>query len=185
MKNLNNSINKISEKFKVDKKSVIVIIIGVIGIILLVVSELIPSESKNDSKKNEDDTVAITYSDYEKDVEERLESLISKIDGAGSVRVMVTLDCTVESVYAQKEKETAGENKSRENEYVIIKSSDGESGILLKTTQPKIRGVAVVCSGGNSAVVRQNITNTVTAVLGISSARVNISAMKSTVTPHD
>lgn len=178
MEYLNNPINKLSEKFKVDKKSLIVIIIGIIGVILLVVSELIPQESRDKKQDAEESTVSITYSDYEKDVEQRLESLISKIDGAGSVSVMVTLDCTVESVYAQEEKASGGESISREKEYVIIKNSDGESGILLKTTQPKIRGVAVVCSGGGSAVVKQNITNIVTAVLGISSARVNISAMK-------
>ena len=184
MEYLNKSINKLSEKFKIDKKSLIVIITGVIGVILLVISELIPRESKEKSQSDERNTVSISYSDYEKDVEQRLESLISKIDGAGSVSVMVTLDCTVESVYAQEQKETIGENHSSENEYVIIKNSDGESGILLKTTQPQVRGVAVVCSGGGSAVVRQNITDTVTAVLGISAARVNISAMKSAATPQ-
>ena len=177
MEYLNNSINKLSEKFKIDKKSLIVIIIGIIGVILLIASELIPQGSKEKAESDDEKTVSVSYSDYEKDIEQRLQNIISKIDGAGTVSVMVTLDCTVESVYAQEQKETVGENQSRENEYVIIKNSDGESGILLKTTQPQVRGVAVVCSGGGSAVVRQNITDTLTAVLGISAARVNISAM--------
>lgn len=179
MEYLNNSINKIIEKLKVDKKSLIVIIIGIIGIFLLVISELLPKENHNKSKSAENETISVSYSDYEKDIEQRLQNIISKIDGAGNVSVMVTLDCTVESVYAQEEKDTNGSNQSHENQYVIVKNDDGESGILLKTTEPQIRGVAVVCSGGASAIVRQNITDTVTAVLGISSARVNISAMKS------
>lgn len=178
MEHLNFSIKNISHKLKADKKSTIVIIIGIIGIILLVLSELIPSDSKAEKDESISDTVTISYTEYEKEIENRLETIISKIDGAGSVSVMVTLDCTVESVYAQQEKQTDGNSKSYENEYVIIKNNDGENGILLKTTQPQIRGVAVVCTGGNSAIVCRNVTNTIMAVLGISAARVNISAMK-------
>lgn len=178
MEYLKSSIKKLSEKLNLDKKSLVVIFIGIIGVILLVLSELIPFSSKTESSDLTEGTLTVSYSEYEKEVETRLESLISEIDGAGTVKVMVTLDCSVESIYAQQEKQTSGESGSYENEYVIIKNNDGENGILLKTTQPQIRGVAVVCTGGSSSVVRQNVTNTVTAVLGISSARVNISAMK-------
>ena len=68
--------------------------------------------------------------------------------------------------------------KQYEDNYIIVKTDNGEEGMLLKVTQPKIRGVAIVCRGGNSPQVRQSITDTVTAVLDISSARVNIAAMK-------
>lgn len=172
------SIKQLSEKLNLDKKSILVIIIGIVGVLLLVLSELIPSVTESEEAKSENEAFAVSYSEYEKDVEDRLESIISEIDGAGSVRVMVTLDCSVESVYAQTEKSSTEESGSYENEYVIIKNNDGENGILLKTTQPQIRGVAVVCTGGNSQVVRQNVTNTITAVLGVSAARVSISAMK-------
>ncbi|MBP3328973.1 MAG: hypothetical protein J6L91_08705 [Clostridia bacterium] len=61
---------------------------------------------------------------------------------------------------------------------MIVENDDGENGILLKVTQPKIRGVAVVCSGGASPTVRQSIIDTLTAVLDVSSARISIATMK-------
>lgn len=178
MNNLKISINKVISRISADKKSVVIIIIGIVGVILLVISELVPG--KTDEPSETDAKLSVSdCADYEKSIEERLESLISQINGAGAVRVMVTLDSTAESVYAQEEKESGGENRSFENQYVIIKNENGEEAILIKTTRPQVRGVAVVCSGGGSAVVRQNITDTLTAVLGISSARVSITAMKS------
>ena len=105
----------------------------------------------------------------------RLEEMISSIQGAGKTKVMVTLDCSDENVYATEEK--SGDT-SYENSVVIVENQDGESGVLIKVTQPKIRGVAVVCAGGASPTVRQSIIDTVTAVLDISSARVSIATMK-------
>lgn len=178
MKHLKISIEGLAKKFNTDKKTAVVVLIGIAGIILLAATELMPSAEKAQKSHQAEETPIITCSQYEKDVEERLAGILSEIEGAGRVSVMVTLESTVESVYAKEEKQSGGENKNYEDEYVIIKTDDGESGMLLKTAQPQIRGVAVVCSGGSSAVVRQNITNTVTAVLGISAARVNITAMK-------
>lgn len=46
--------------------------------------------------------------------------------------------------------------------------------MIIKLIQPKIRGVAVVCEGGGSDAVRQEITQAITAVLDISASRVYI-----------
>lgn len=49
--------------------------------------------------------------------------------------------------------------------------------MIIKLIQPKIRGVAVVCEGGGSDAVRQEITQAITAVLDISASRVYITKM--------
>ena len=101
--------------------------------------------------------------------------MISSIQGAGRAKVMVTLESSDENVYAVEEKSN---DSSYENSVVIVENDDGENGILLKVTQPRIRGVAVVCAGGASPTVRQSIIDTLTAVLDISSARISIATMK-------
>ncbi|MBO5859452.1 MAG: hypothetical protein J6R20_06710 [Clostridia bacterium] len=63
------------------------------------------------------------------------------------------------------------------DEYVIVDSGDGENGIVVRKTEPKIRGVAVVCQGGGNESVRAQIVETVTALLDISSARVSVVKM--------
>ena len=91
-----------------------------------------------------------------------------------------------EQVYARNEKiksDTSGgtalekENFSDEKEYVLIESDGNEGGMIIKLIQPKIRGVAVVCEGGGSDAVRQEITQAITAVLDISASRVYITKM--------
>lgn len=170
-------LDKISEKTHLGKKTLLVMFAGLLGIILLIVSELLP-EKTAENKKNEDIS-GTSYEQYAENIEEKLSALISQIDGAGEAKVMVTLECSDESVYAREQKsEDGGETNKYEDNYIIVKTDNGEEGMLLKVTQPKIRGVAIVCRGGNSPQVRQSITDTVTAVLDISSARVNIAAMK-------
>lgn len=151
----------------------------------LVSSEFRPSDGKKAEKK-ESVTAVQNQETYAEDIEKRLTEIVSSIDGAGKTRVMVTLDSGAEQVYAKNEKiksDTSGgtaiekENFSNEKEYVLIETDGNEGGMIIKLIQPKIRGVAVVCEGGGSDAVRQEITQAITAVLDISASRVYITKM--------
>ena len=180
------SLSKIIEKLKQDKKLLIICAIGIVGIILLLASELIPDNTQRKDASEEESQLQTEVS-YAEDIENRLTQIISSIDGAGKTKVMVTLENGAEQVYAKNEKDSADNstdtdsnqnNFSYEKEYVLIESGDdGESGLIIKLIQPKIRGVAVVCEGGGSDVVRQEISQTVTAVLDISASKVYVTKM--------
>lgn len=163
----------ITEKTKLDKKAAVIILAGILGVAMLVISELVPqSEPAEEEPLPETQT---GYEDYAENTEKRLEEMISSIQGAGRTKVMVTLECSDENVYAAEEKTN---DSSYEKSIVIVETEDGEQGMLLKVTQPRIRGVAVVCAGGASPAVRQSIIDTLTAVLDVSSARISIATMK-------
>ncbi len=170
MKSLLSSFIK---KLKIDKRVLVIVIVGFIGIFLLTLSEILPNGDEKESPK--DDTQVQSISEYEENLEERLAALISEIDGAGETSVMLTLDCGDENVYASENKTS---DTASEKEYVLIENEGNETGLLLKVSQPEVRGVAVVCSGADSAKVREEITGVITAVLGISTNRVNIAKMK-------
>lgn len=165
-------IDKICEKTRLDKKTVSLLFIGIIGILLLVVSGLAPEKEEAVEKTEKE---AAGYDEYVKIIEAELESLISSIKGAGKTKVMITLDSTEENTYLSEEKSS---DSQRESKVVVIETEEGEDAVLVKITQPKIRGVAVVCSGADSDEVKKSIMDTVTAVLDISAARVNIATMK-------
>lgn len=170
------AVEKFLKKIKRDKRVALIVCVGLVGIILLTISELLPQ--KSEPKENPKETNATDIRDnYEKNLEERLTSIVSSINGAGRTEVMVTLASGDENVYAVKEKSSDG---SREREYVVIDSDSNESGLLLKVIEPEIRGVAVVCEGADSANVRQEIVSTVSAVLGISTNRISIAKIKPT-----
>ncbi len=172
---MNKTVQKILEKIKRDKRIAAIVSIGLVGIILLTLSELIPQ--KSDAKQNEKtENVTDIRDSYEENIEKRLTSIVSSIDGAGRTEVMVTLASGDENVYAVKEKSSDG---SKEREYIVIDSDKNESGLLLKVIEPEIRGVAIVCEGADSAKIRQEIISSVSAVLGISTNRISIAKIKS------
>lgn len=162
------------KNLKTDKRLLFIVAVGLIGVVMLVLSELIPEEK---SKADYDSEISqeLNITDYEKNLEERLTRLLESVEGAGKVRVMITIDSTNESVYATENKTN---ERTDEKKYVLIKENGEDDGLLLKVTQPAIRGAAVICDGADSSEVRQEITGVVTAVLGISTNRVNIAKMK-------
>ena len=56
---------------------------------------------------------------------------------------------------------------------ITVETSDIDTLII-----PQVRGVAIVCDGGNSATVRKTLTELVSAALGISTARISVAGGK-------
>lgn len=168
------AVEKILKKIKRDKRIAVIVCVGLVGIILLTLSELMP-HGKDVTEKSDKEPATDIRDSYEDDIEKRLTSIVSAINGAGRTEVMITLASGDENVYAVKEKSNDG---SKEREYIVIDSDNNESGLLLKVIEPEIRGVAIVCEGADSAKVRQEIVSTVSAVLGISTNRISIAKIK-------
>ncbi|MDR0314834.1 MAG: hypothetical protein LBH71_02655 [Oscillospiraceae bacterium] len=178
-------------KIKADKKLLVIISIGILGMIFLAFTDLLSADDKGKTEMKSVGAVQTYEQNYKEQIENDLKKLISSIDGAGKTKVMVTLDSGTKSIYAIDEAfdesndiSTNGENSDErykhnsKKEYIIVKNSENdETGMVIEVMQPQIRGVAVVCEGANSAVVKQNITDTITAVLNISSTRVSITKM--------
>ncbi len=173
-------IEKIKELILKDKKLAFMLVLAIIGAVLLVGSEFIGKE-KTEQKVG----VSVDTYEYAEAMEKKLAEIISAIDGAGSVSVMVTVETGEENVYAKQVKsdEQSDDNKTMsqyEYEYIIVKSgTSSENGMLLKVIEPNIRGVAIVCDGGDNASVRENIINTVSAVLNIKTNKISVCKKKS------
>ena len=129
----------------------------------------IPSSAAVGKRQNETKADDIAY--YSERLEEKLESLVSKVSGAGEAEVVITLDCTDEYVYAQNTKKSEG---SSAVDYLVLSDSDGESGLPVCRIYPTVRGVAVVCGGGRDAAVKKEITELIASALGISASKITV-----------
>ena len=136
------------------KKPMVLVMAGVLLLVLIFFSDITPS--KNDVPE-ESESNEITYV---QEIEDKLRKIVSDIHGAGETEVMLTLDTSEENIYATD----INEDKY---EYVVIKTSSDEGGLLLKIIQPKIRGVAISCEGADDVNVQQQIYSTVEALLNI------------------
>ena len=65
--------------------------------------------------------------------------------------------------------------KSYEKKFVL---TDDDGGVVLKTTEPEVRGVIVVCDGGDNAAVKNGITSAVRAALSVDSNKITVLKMK-------
>ena len=132
--------------------------------------------------------------EYERYMENKLEQAISAMEGAGKVKVMVTVSSSEELVVEKdipitrsdtQENDSEGGNRNvneykQEEETVYSRQSDGGSApYVVKTLQPLIEGVVVVAQGGDRPEVRRNITEAIVALFDIEPHKIKVVKMKS------
>ena len=158
------------------KRIKIIVAIGLIGIILIFASNLFESDKKETTSTD----TGMSYEEYTNQLEKRLKSLISSIDGVGECEVMITLENTTESVYATDVEIKNNDNSiDQKDKYVIYDSEKGETPVLIKEYLPKVQGVTIVCSGGENTAVKEKIIQSVTSLFNIPTNRVSVSKIKS------
>ena len=136
--------------------------LGLLGILLVGLSEWIPGEG--DASVPGD--VPVSASAVETAMEQRITGLLSRVQGVGTCYVMVTLEQGVQQVYAA---DTNGVNSTQT---LHVATEQGLVGLPITQIQPVIKGVAVVCNGGDDPAVNKRITDLITAVFHIASHRV-------------
>lgn len=127
--------------------------------------------AKGKAKPAENPAASEDFYAYEKELEQRLEELLSNVDGAGKTRVMVTLESTQMNVYAMDERDSMG---GTEKTHILL----DEGGALTETIQtPEIGGVAVLCEGGDNVKVAARIHEILSSLLGLSTGRISVTKM--------
>lgn len=172
-------LTELFEKLKKDKKSAIVILVGIAGIFFIALSNFFADESINSNvdtlSDNSQTEAVLTVEQIEEHLEKRLEKTIKQIKGAGETTVMVSVSSSAEYVYAKNDKtETDSDSSSVENEIVICEDGDNNSGLVISINSPDVLGVVVICQGGGSAVIKSEITQLIKSLFGIGSDRVYV-----------
>lgn len=160
-------LSALTEKIMKDKKALFIVALAIAGMLLILFSD--------DSKDIKELSVSETSSEFTENYEEELQKLISKIEGAGRVSVMITYESGEESVFASDKEESFrnGEQKIK-NDYIIVDGENGETGLKIKSIYPEIKGVAVVCSGASDPVIKERIVSVVSALFDISTKNISI-----------
>ena len=175
---MNNLFNKYLTKIKNPK---FLIILGVLGILLIFLSSLGGDEPET---QNLEQIPEISAEEYRKNLEKDIAKIVKGITGSKKVTVVITLESGISYQYAdtlegatadRTDKETTTSSSESKQGYITIKNQDGsEKALLVTAKMPEVRGVAIVCEGGDNQVLSEKIQNTVTAALNITSKRVYI-----------
>ena len=113
-------------------------------------------------------------------MEERLENILSRVDGVGSVTVLLSLKEGPQYTY-QTDEHSVTEDRQQdcERETVLIRNENGgESPIITHTRYPVYEGAVVVCEGADNASVRLYVVNAVSDLTGLGSDKISVIKMK-------
>ncbi len=109
------------------------------------------------------------------ELEERVEALCEKIVGVGDASVLITLETLGENVYAKDVQLTKeGESQSERVEYVKVSQGLVQTGEL----PPRVKGIAIVCEGGDNAGIQLKLTDMMCALFGLQTNCVKIVGSK-------
>lgn len=125
------------------------------------------------------------------DLEERLESILSKMDGVGKVKALITYSQTNEviAMYNESKKETSTQEADSSGGNREIKENDikkeviytEENGISKPVTQtiisPKIEGAVIIAQGASNANTKANIISAVEAITGVPTHKIQVFEM--------
>lgn len=168
------------------KKNRLLLAFGAIGLGLLLLSELLPSaEARPDSSEV---LLAFSLEEYRQELCADIGELIARIEGAGEAQVLLTLDSSEERILASElssssDEASASASSEREQSVVVARTAAGaEEGLLLKLVMPRVRGVAIVCEGADSAKVRADIIGAVSSSLGIGRSQIYVASMNKNTT---
>ena len=154
------------------KKWVVIAAAAAVGLILLSYRVSSPSEARKDESSQ-----YYEVSFYTESLEKRVADLCRASEGIRNVSVLLTLDSGSEYVYAvNKEEKSEGGGSSGSREYLIVTRDGSSSPVQVTEIYPKVRGVAVVCTGGDRADVKMRLTELLSAALGIPTNRIKISS---------
>lgn len=200
---------KVGFQFKELKKENFVVIL-LAGLLLLVVvwpmSETKTENSERTSVLSDGEDAIITsskkdtavaeepaFNGYAEYMETMLEEVLSTMEGAGRVKVMVTLEDSGETV-VEKDITTGLESSTQVNEEggshntgrnektgttVYVDEKDSSFPYVKQVLCPKIKGVVVSAQGGGNQSVNKNITEAIQALFGIEAHKIKIIKMSS------
>ena len=185
---MNGIKEKLSELIKKENRAKLITVIGVVILALIMLSELSGACTKEETTAS---TAVFDCEAYADSIEERLCEIVGSIDGAGRVKVLVTLQNSEEYIYASDSKQNSDASEScdtngstttdtrndSEESVIIVDGENGREALVRTMLMPTVGGVVIVCDGADNAQVRERITEAVTTALGISSRRVYVTTL--------
>ncbi|MCA1063345.1 stage III sporulation protein AG [Rossellomorea sp. AcN35-11] len=189
-------------KDKKGKKFQYFLIVLLLGVAFMLISDLWSSSEGLEVSKSVDEvapeeiaTFGSSHKEsdgsmrgYEDQYENQLKEALDQIVGVGEVHVVVNVEATEAKIYEKNDKTQSQrtseedkqggkrsiEDKSQEEEMVIVMDGNKEVPIVKETKKPKVSGVLVVAKGADNIQIKKWIIEAVTRALDVPSHRVSV-----------
>lgn len=118
--------------------------------------------------------------DEQASLQQTLSELLSRIEGAGKVQVLLT-ESEGQTVHYQNDEDRTGssDTESLRIETVLITDENrSQGGLVSRIDPPKYRGAVILCQGADSPAIRYAIVDAVSNATGLTSDKITVAKMK-------
>lgn len=151
------------------KKYRYALLVLIIGLLLM----LLPNVSDGATKTEPQPT---QISQRKVEMAQQLEEILSQVQGAGKVKIMLTVAQGQETVY-QTDSDIS-ENSTRLETVIVTGTNREELGLILQVNPAKYLGAIVVCEGADRADVKLAVTQAVSKATGLGADQISVLKMK-------
>ena len=160
----------VSKKIKSNKKLQFLLIIALIIIIVLIFISGVFTTGTNTTKAQ-----ATIIDSYVDSLETRLSNTLSKVEGAGNVSVVITVESGMQTEIAMKSTIIENEKGVEKTETPVLVNGKP---VVLRELYPKVVGVLIVAQGANKISVLTKIQEATISLLDIKLSQIEILTMK-------
>ena len=171
-----NKLTRLTQKLGKFKYPVLILLLGVLLLLL-------PRQKQQPAAPEE--TTAPVEAQCSLGVEEtRLANLLSRIQGAGAVEVMLSLKSGEQVQYqtdTQRQTDSGGTEESlrqEDNTVLYATGSGSQSALVQQVTAPTYQGAIVVCQGADDPAVKLALVQAVASVTGLGADQITVVKMK-------
>lgn len=112
------------------------------------------------------------------DMEDQLTAILSQIQGAGKVQVMLSVSQGERVVYQTDEDISGGDGGVRSDTVIVSDGNRVQSGLIQQVNPPSYLGAVIVCQGADKPAVRLAMVEAVSKATGLGADRISVLKMK-------
>jgi len=150
-----------------------VLIVLLAGVVLMMLPEKNTNQTQNTPKQTPDTQMQM-------DMENRLEKILSCLNGAGKVRVMLAVSQGERIIYQTDSNYSQSENNTdtRTQTILITDSQRNETGLVHQKNPPTYQGAIILAQGADDPSVRLAIVEAVSDVTDLGADRISVFKMQ-------
>lgn len=132
------------------------------------------------SKRGEAPQIQTTEVEEKSSVSHELAEILSNIDGAGKVEVLLSVASGEETIYQTNQSVSESETGSATqcDTVTVTDEQRNQTGLIRQINPPTYQGAIIVSQGADKPTVRLAIVNAVSKVTGLTTDRISVLKMK-------
>lgn len=150
-----------------------ILLVLAIGFLLMV----FPEEKKETVSSS---AATVVKEAEQKSLQQELEQILSQLEGAGKVRVLLTEAVGQQTIYQmnQNARKTMDAEEIQKDTVILTQADRSERGLVSRIDPPKFLGAVVLCQGADKATVRLAVVEAVATATGLGADKISVCKMK-------